>query len=49
MRGLRRAWLEALLQDARYGLRRLAREPRFAATAILILAIGIGACTAMYT
>ena len=49
MRGLRRAWLEALLHDTRYALRRLAREPGFAATAILILAIGIGACTAMFS
>ena len=30
-------------------MRRLAREPAFAATAILILAVGIGACTAMFS
>jgi putative ABC transport system permease protein len=48
-KGLRLAWPEALRQDAWYGMRRLAREPGFAATAILILAVGIGACTAMFS
>jgi hypothetical protein len=49
MRGLRRAWPEALFQDTRHAMRRLVREPGFAATAILILAVGIGACTAMFS
>jgi hypothetical protein len=49
MRGLGRAGPEALFQDTRHAMRRLVRESGFAATAILILAIGIGACTAMFS
>jgi predicted permease len=40
---------ETLQRDFWYATRRLAREPGFAATAILILAVGIGACTAMFS
>jgi ABC-type antimicrobial peptide transport system permease subunit len=36
-------------QDVRHALRRLRREPAFAGTSILILAVGIGACTAMFS
>jgi hypothetical protein len=41
--------LERLGQDIRYGWRTLCRNPLFAAMAVLSLALGIGANTAIYS
>ena len=41
--------IEMLIQDVRYGLRGLRRHPAFAAGAIVTLALGIGATTAMFS
>ncbi len=41
--------MDALLADLRHALRRLRRAPTFAVTAVLILGIGIGMATAMFT
>jgi len=42
-------WLEGAWRDLRYGARTLLRTPGFALTAILVMALGIGATTSLFT
>jgi len=42
-------WLESIWRDVHYGLRTLARTPGFGLTAILVMALGIGATTSLFT
>ena len=41
--------MQAILNDLRYALRQLFRNPGFALTAILSLALSIGATTAVFS
>jgi len=42
-------WIETFFQDVRFGLRMVRRNPGFATVVVLLLAIGIGASTTMFS
>src|SRR5271163_2229183 len=42
-------WMEALVRDMKYGTRTLLRSPEFAIVSVLVMALGIGATTSLFT
>jgi macrolide transport system ATP-binding/permease protein len=42
-------WFDSLVRDLKFAIRQLVRNPGFAATAILVLALGIGASVAIFS
>jgi predicted permease len=42
-------WLEHLVRDVKYGTRTLLRSPEFAIVSVLVMALGIGATTSLFT
>jgi len=43
------AWLDTMSRDVRYSVRLLAKTPAFSLTAIVVLALGIGAASAVFS
>jgi macrolide transport system ATP-binding/permease protein len=44
----RAAWLENVFRDASFATRQMIKNPGFAFTAVIVLALGIGACVAIF-
>jgi predicted permease len=42
-------WMERLVRDVKYGTRTLLRSPEFAIVSVLVMALGIGATTSLFT